>query len=119
MMKKITVLCALMALTIVSYASSANARMTYATWVRHGDAYMATGKLAGETQSFRVKIVRKGNRFIVRTPLGDHALSPQGSSVVFKVRIKKSWARIIWNRQKATIRYNNQTGNVSLRRASR
>ena len=116
MMKNITITCALMALLFGAIASSANARMTYATWVRHGDAYMATGKLAGETQSFRVKIVRKGNRFIVRTPLGDHSLSPQGSAVVFKVRINKSWARVIWNRHKATIRYNNQIGNASLRR---
>jgi hypothetical protein len=109
----------LFGLVLGMHSPSAHARYTYANWVHHGDAYMATGKLGGDTQSFKVKIIRKGSRFIVRTPLGDYSLTPQGSSVVFKVRIKKSWARVIWSKHKATIRYQNQTGNVKLRRTNR
>jgi hypothetical protein len=80
---------------------------------------MATGKLAGKTQSFKIKIIRKGSRFIVRTPLGDYALAPKGASVVFKVRIDKSWAHVVWARHKATIRYQNQTATASVRQTSR
>jgi hypothetical protein len=118
-MKKTIISLALIGLVLGSYVSSAVAGLTYAPWVHHGDTYMATGKLAGKTQSFKIKIIRKGSRFIVRTPLGDYALAPEGGAVVFKVRIDKSWARVIWARHKATISYQNQTATAIVRQANR
>ena len=88
----------------------------YAGWVQHGAAYLATGQIDGETQQFKVKIIRKGKRYIVRTPLGDHALKPRGKGVSFKIRIEKSWANIQWNHRQATVRYKNKVRNVELRR---
>ncbi|MGI9481497.1 MAG: hypothetical protein ACR2OR_03965 [Hyphomicrobiales bacterium] len=119
MIKKLTVTLAFICLIFGIQATNSDARSPYATWVRHGDTYLVTGKLGDEKQTFRVTIVRKGKRYIVRTPLGDYALAPQGTAVTFKVRIQKDWAKIIWQKQKATIRYKNKTGSASLRRQGR
>lgn len=119
MIKRLTLTIAFLCLLFGMQASHAEARSPYATWVRHGDTYLVTGKLGGETQTFRVTIVRKGKRYIVRTPLGDYALAPQGSSVTFRVRVQKDWAKIVWNHQRATISYRNKTGSASLRRQGR
>lgn len=118
-MKKTIISLALIGLVLGSYISSAAAGLTYAAWVHHGDTYMATGKIAGKTQSFKIKIIRKGSRFIVRTPLGDYTLAPKGGAVIFKVRIDKSWAHVVWARHKATFRYQNQTGIASVSHTNR
>ena len=117
MFKRLSFLIVLFALISGVVSTSANAGSKYANWVRHGDTYVVKGDFGGESQTFRVKIVKKGRRFVVRTPLGDYALAPKGKSVAFKVRIDKAWARITWSRNRATVRYKNKTGRERLTRA--
>ncbi|MGI9373931.1 MAG: hypothetical protein ACR2OJ_15695 [Hyphomicrobiales bacterium] len=119
MLKKLSWVALFLGLSLDLIATSALASSKYANWVRHGDTYVVNGVFGEDSQTFRVKIVKKGRRFVVRTPLGDYALAPKGRSVAFRIRIDKAWARITWRQNRATVRYKNKTGRARVRRQGR
>lgn len=103
-------------LLLPSWNNNAYARAGYASWVKHGDVYVIDGNFGDINRTFNVKVVWKGNGFVINTPLGAYRLKRRGKTVTFKVYFQKAWAHVTWNRSRAYVSYKGLRGKASVRK---
>ncbi len=96
--------------------ASAEARGGYPNWVKHGESYAVTGAIAGRAGTVRVKVMWRGNRFVVQTPIGTYPLKRAGGAVRFRVYFDKAWASVTWTGARATVVFKGERATAQVRR---